>query len=141
MKPTPLFLLGIFLLTTKISVAQSFAWSKATNYALYDTKGAKFFALSVDTLERLPHSTLDFDSVQVFLEGAVAISPQKTPVWMGAYVVSYTYEQKIYKVDVSTYGGFFYDENAKTFFQIADEKQQSWHEFLSSNMNRLLSFK
>jgi hypothetical protein len=130
---------GYFLLTINLCTAQINNWSNKTDWTLYDTKGAKFYNVKVDNLNQLPCRKLNNDSMQVFLNQATVLPSNKIPQWMGAYVVSYTYEHRIRKIDISTYSGFFYDESSQTFFQIDSESQKGWHDYLALKMNDLLS--
>jgi len=130
---------GYVLITLNFCAAQSNNWSDKSEWTLYDTKGAKFYNIKVDTLHQLPHCKLDNDTMKSFLNQATVLPSNKIPAWMGAYVVSYTYQHKTRKIDISTYSGFFYDESLQTFFQIDAEKQKRWHDYLALNMNALLS--
>jgi hypothetical protein len=132
------FILPLFFLVD-VCVAKAQPWNNAINWTLYDLKGTKFYKLPVDSLLQLPHLKLDSVMMGGFLLGATQLPPKKTPAWMGAYVVSYIYQQQIHKVDISTYNGFFYDESSNTFYQIEAEKQKNWHDYLAKSMNSLLS--
>ena len=139
MKTFLLPFLGSIFLSVNLCSAQTNSWSNGSEWTLYDVKGAKFYKLKVDTLSQLPHRKLDDVTMQSFLDGAAALSPNRIPAWMGAYVVSYTDQHVTHKVDISTYSGFFYDESTKAFFQISADKQKSWHDYLAQNMNALLT--
>ncbi|HTQ65780.1 MAG TPA: hypothetical protein VMI12_13345 [Puia sp.] len=55
---------------------------------------------------------------------------EKTSVWMGLYVATYSDEKKnIRKIDISVYGGFFWDENSKSYYEVEDLLKSNWADF------------
>ena len=68
------------------------------------------FGYSVDTLKVFKYRKLNDDSMSVFLKSATPLKEGASPVWMGHYVATCTFQDKEErKVILSVYGGFFYD--------------------------------
>lgn len=125
-----LIILSLFLLSSE-AFSQETDWQKATTWTLYDIKGKSIWKMSLDSLPMFPHKSLNGDSMQFFLAKTVTIPLQKAPVWMGAYPATCMLDHKKRKIDISTYGGFFYDELGKQFYQIPLSVQKDWLNYLS----------
>lgn len=51
---------------------------------------------------------------------------------MGAYVTSCIVDHKMRKIDISSYGGFFYDETDKKYYGIQQQMQKEWLDYLAA---------
>lgn len=121
----------LVLSTTVAGMAQPTVWQKASNWSLYNVGGAKFYRVSLDSLERYRHRHLNDDSMRMYLTQSVDLASDKAPMWMGAYVASCTIEHKKRKIDISSYGGFFYDETDKKYYSVPQNLQKDWLNYLA----------
>src|ERR1700733_10657584 len=122
-----LFTCLLFAIILQSCKGQPIEWSKTKNWKIYQGEGQQVFKYSIDTLKSLKSQTLNQDSVQLFLQQATLIPLERTPVWMGSYVGSYESSNgKIYKVEISTYGGFFYDESTEKYYTIPRGLSAQW---------------
>jgi hypothetical protein len=119
------------LLFSARSFAQGMHWEHATDWTVYNVQNKNIWALPIDSLELFNHKELNSDSMQIFLAKTTAISP-KSPVWMGAYVTTCILDHKKRKIEISTYGGFFYDDSAKQYYQLPLNVQKDWLNYLAN---------
>lgn len=110
--------------------AQTIQWESTHHWKLYSISGGDIFSYSVDTLKNYSYYTLNEDSIQSFLATASILPSDDPPVWMGAHVASYEKNKIIYKIEISQYGGFFYDEKTKQYFQISPQRREEWHAYI-----------
>jgi len=123
----------IFLLLIRCypAAAQTSEFEKSKNWKLYDVAGSNLFKYSVDTLKAFPFYVLNGDSVREFLDGIRELSADDLPVWMGGpQVASYELNGVKYKIDISQYGGFFFDERTRKYFQIKQREIDEWHSYI-----------
>jgi hypothetical protein len=111
--------------------AQSTIWQNASQWTMYSLRGAKFYKISVDSLDRYRNKSLNDDTMRMFLSKSVELPANKAPMWMGAYVVSCAIDHKRRKVDISSYGGFLFDEKDKKFYSIPEDIQKDWLNYLA----------
>lgn len=120
--------------------AQPPIWRKTKNWRVYAVAGQKIFSLSIDSLHALPGRRLDNDSVHFFIAKATIIPKERTPVWMGSYLSSYeTEDGQMRKVEISTYGGFFYDESSGLYYVLPRGLSDEWLDYISNSITRLKS--
>ena len=113
-------------------------WSKSKNWKVYAITGQKIFNLSSDTLQALSRKALDNDSLHYFLSKATIVPKERTPVWMGAYLSSYeTEDGKERKVEISDYGGFFYDESSGLYYALPRSLSDEWLDYISNQITQL----
>jgi hypothetical protein len=121
----------LLLLLSSESWGQKMDWGKSRDWKLYDIHTNKAFAYSSDTLQNFKCIELPQDSMQTFLKELTEISKDDSPVWMGLYVATCKLEDGLLrKIDISVYGGFFYDENSKTYFQLQKIFSDNWLNYL-----------
>jgi hypothetical protein len=115
--------------------AQKVQWSTTKNWKIYKGEGKQIFSYTIDTLKSLKSKILDKDSIQFFLQKSLPIPPEKTPVWMGSYLASYELpDGKTCKVEVSTYGGFFYDQSSGKYYSVPREWSPTWLNYITGNI-------
>ena len=118
--------------------AQPPIWSKTRNWKIYALAGQKIFTLPIDSIRALKNKSLDNNIMQFFLTKAAIIPKERTPVWMGAYLASYeTEDGNIRKVEVSAYGGFFYDESSSLYFLLPHSIRDEWINYISGSITLL----
>ena len=115
-------------------------WAKSRDWKLYDIHTDKAFAYSSDTLQNFKSIELPQDSMQTFLKGLTEISKDDSPVWMGFYVASCKLQDGVLrKIDISVYGGFFYDEKSKVIFKLQKIFSDDWLNYLRDKGTQLQS--
>lgn len=139
MKTTLALLMGI--LFASICRSQQPAWQQSAQWTIYNVHGAKFYKIAADSLDHYTSRPLNDDSMRIFLSHSSIIPSDKAPVWMGAYVTSCTIDHKKRKIDISTYGGFFFDETEKKFYSVSENIQKDWLNYLAGCAGALSSKK
>jgi hypothetical protein len=104
-----------------------------TNWKLYTNPNSKLaFSYPKDSLTKLKNSKLNDDKMQSFLTTVKAIPKERIPVWMGYYVASCEKKEGATQIIViSTYGGFFYDEDLNQYFEISADVRMDWLNYLA----------
>ena len=110
--------------------AQSIPWKSTHNWKVYNISGGNIFSYSADTLKGFSYCMLDEDSMQSFLSTVSILPSDDAPVWMGAHLASYEKNEMMYKVEISQYGGFFYDEKNQQYFQVSPQLREKWHDYI-----------
>ena len=112
--------------------SQNLGWDKTVNWKLYDVHDQKAFLYSLDTLQYFKSIGLDKDKMQMFLQNVTIIQKDNEPVWMGFYVATCKLQDGTFvKIDISMYGGFFYDEKTKTYYQLPSNLKDDWFNYLT----------
>jgi hypothetical protein len=123
----------LFVFSASQLPAQTINWQQTRGWRIYDLHDKKGMRTPIDSLKNFRSIALDDDSVKYFLTDVREIHHGDEPVWMGAIIVSCIDSSAVLrKVDVSVYGGFFYDEQLKKYFQLRDNVKQEWVEYLES---------
>ena len=91
----------------------------------------------VDSLVFLRSRALAGDSVRQFLDSAEALPSGVRPAWMGGFLVTCVFHGEVRKIEVSSYGGFFYDQGSKTYFQLPGEKKDEWFTYLNGCLSAI----
>ena len=121
----------------QISFGQQIRWEHCSDWHLYKTADKRENAFPGDSLYKIKNVSLNADSVKYYLKSAVLWPKDKTMLWMGFFVLSCSDNaKKLHKVDISLYGGFFYDEAGQRYYEIQKEKQDAWLQYLNDNMQR-----
>jgi len=126
-----LLVLSLTVSATIAGIAQPTVWQKASNWTLYNVRGAKFYKVDLDSLERYNRRPLNDDSMRSFLSQSVELPPGKAPMWMGAYVSSCIIDHKKRKIDISSYGGFFFDESNNKFYSLPQNIEKDLLNYLA----------
>jgi hypothetical protein len=110
-------------------------WSNSSHWKIYKGEGMQVFDYSTKTMDTLPHVDFDNDSIQYYLKQATPIPKDHTPLWMGAWLASYeSIDGKTHKVELSSYGVFFYDQASESYYAVPRELSRPWQNFLNSNI-------
>jgi hypothetical protein len=131
---TQLKLICILMITVANGCAvsgQASDWQKATNWIIYNVQGRDVSELPMDSLDQFSHHALNMDSMKTFLRSVTAISPHGA-VWQGVYVTTCVLHNQKRRVDISTYGGFFYDESQQKYFEIPVNLRKEWFDYLGN---------
>ena len=132
----------IFSFITFLAIGTCFSqdinWKETKNWRLYDIHQSNAFDYKLDTLKNFESIALDQDTMQNFLSDVVKWPKDKTSLWMGLYVATCEFpNRKIRKIDISVYGGFFYDEMTRTYYQLPLATRNDWLEYLSVNSAKI----
>lgn len=121
----------LFVLFASNSFSQTINWQPMHDWKVYDLRDKKGMRKPVDSLKYFRGNALDDDSVKYFFNSVAEIIHGDEPVWMGAIILSCIDTSGIFrKIDVSVYGGFFYDEKTRKYFQVRDDVKAEWLEYL-----------
>lgn len=69
----------------------------------------------------------------VFLASVQTLHPQGPVSWMGGYIATCKLDGTIRKEELSNYGGFFFDEKTRAYYQIPAVKSEEWLSFIQQN--------
>lgn len=126
------------LCTLQIAMAQDINWKNTRNWKLYDIHSQAGARYSLDTLQHFRSIGLNSDTLQTFLSGVTAWPADKYSMWMGLYIATCeTEDKKLRKIIISTYGGFFYDQATRRYYQVEPELTSEWLEFLNDAGRRI----
>ena len=134
-------LLVIFIFKITAAHSQVVEWNSCRDWKLYKISTGKALGFSADSLYKLAFIQIDGDSISQYLKQAELLPPDKNYIWMGSYSVSYIQNAKLYKVDISTHGGFFYDEASKKYYQLPLYIRKDWLDWLSDLKRRVNELK
>ena len=127
----------ILIFILQASYSQEIRWEQCSGWHLYKTSDKRENAFPADSLYKIKNIFLNDDSVKYYLKSAASWPKDKTMLWMGFFILSCSDNaKKLHKVDVSLYGGFFFDEVGQRYYEIQKEKQDAWLQYLNDNMQR-----
>ena len=113
-------------------------WKKTKDWRLYYVRSKEAFTYSLDTLKAFKFISLPQDSMISFLKAVTQIPEEKNPVWMGAYVATCQLEDGTsIKIEISQYGGFFYVEKERRYYELAEDVRNNWLSFFTSKWLQL----
>ena len=110
---------------------QSTDWQKTSDWKLYSIHRGGSLQYPVDSLQHFKSVALNPDSMQFFLQKMSVWPKEKTALWMGAFIASYKSGNEMHKLDISTYGGFIFDESSKQYFELPERYRTAWLDFLN----------
>jgi hypothetical protein len=138
------FVICACLIVSSIISSCQVQWAKSSDWTLYAFEGNDPFKASRDSLNNLDTLILSQDSMDIYLVSAEISHPKAALIWMGGYIATCKLNGEIRKVEISNYGGFFYDEESKAYYHVASDKIESWNSYLQQsflNLARKLSTK
>ncbi len=125
----------ICLLYSWNSFSQVPDWRKTTDWRKYDFYKSNAFDYPIDSLYSYQYIALDDNKMRSLLADAKPLNiPSKNVYWMGLYVVTYMLDNRPGKMEVSMYGGFFYDDISKKYYQVDSTKKFEWLDYFSNTM-------
>ena len=132
-------LIIVNLLALHAVPAQEINWKHVRNWKLYDIHNQAGMRYPLDTLQHFKSLYLNKDTMQTFCDNIIAWPKEEYSMWMGLYVATCeTEDQKVRKIVISTYGGFFYDPEARRYYQVPAEMTKQWLEFLNDSSKRIM---
>ena len=117
------------LLSSIISSCQ-IRWAKTTEWKLYAFEGNDQFKVPIDSLYNLDTLMLNQDSMASYLMSAEIKHPTAPTVWLGGYIATCRLNGTVRKVEISNYGGFFFDEKTKAYYHVTADKIEFWNSYL-----------
>lgn len=130
------FLVLITFLSTFNATAQM-DWGKSSHWRIYKVPEPMIFKIPADSLAQVNGQPLQNDSVIIYI-GTSTILPDSTrPVWMGGWLASYEFGGQIRKIEISSYGAFFYDQTSNRFYQIPIGLQDEWMTYIHQKLSLL----
>jgi hypothetical protein len=130
----------IVFMSMGTAFAQELDWQKANNWKIYSINQFAVFNYPPDTLKNFRSVDLNDDTIKSFLIKVRKLSKEESPVWMGLYFLTcQILNEPVRKVEVSVYGGFFYDEFTKTYYELPEEIRGSWLDYLSINYKKTVT--
>jgi hypothetical protein len=134
------FVFIFFILIVQFCFSQQIHWEKTKNWKLYDIHDDNAFRYSIDTLRNFKSLKLDEMAIHDFLKQAVSWPKEKNSLWMGLYVTTCEIQNgETRKIDVSVYGGFFYDEKEKVYYALPPELKEDWLQYFHESAVNLSS--
>jgi hypothetical protein len=111
--------------------AQQINWTLSNHWKIYSIRSGNALGFSVDSLTGFKSTNLEDSKMRYFLSQAISWPRDKYAVWMGLYVATYNIGDSITrKIDISTYGGFFYDEGTKSYYEVPVSIKNEWITYL-----------
>jgi len=126
----------MLILTTTLAGAQV-SWKETTDWKIYNPGRLNIFTVPIDSLVYLRSRNLPTDSVRQFLDSVKALPSSVRPAWMGGFLATYIFHGDLRKIEVSSYGGFFYDQRSKIYFQLPAEKKDEWFSYLNNCLSAI----
>ena len=94
--------------------------------------------MPIDSLSSLDTIQLNSDTVKSYLSSLELIHPKAPVAWMGGYIATCKIDGIRRKIELSNYGGFFYDEKTNAFYRVSRDKIDSWVDYLQTSYLSLL---
>lgn len=92
----------------------------------------------MDTLINFQSIDLSNQTMHAFMSNVTEWPKEKYSVWMGLYIATCEMEDKKFrKIIISNYGGFFYDQLTKRYYELPTELKTQWLEFLIDSMKKI----
>jgi hypothetical protein len=137
MKP---FLIVCLLFFVLVSCGQV-QWNQSSDWTIYKIQVHDIFKVPIDSLNSPDTLHLNKDTIESYLSSLELIHPKGPITWMGGYIATCKIDGIRRKIELSNYGGFFYDENTNEFYRVSKEKIDSWVDFLQNSYLTLLKRK
>jgi hypothetical protein len=115
-------------------------WEQSSNWTLYQYEGNRVFKVPIDSLKFIKSFALNNDSMAGFLKSVTPLN-KKNLAWMGGYITTCRIDGIIRKVEISNYGGFFYDQLTGMSYQLPTEKIDAWLDFLQNSYITMINKK
>jgi len=133
-----LALVIVLLIFINNCFSQDIKWQETKKWKLYNIQEFAVFNYPLDTLKNFTSITLDKDLIQTFLTTSVKLPKDEYSVWMGLYFATCEFpEGKVRKIEISVFGGFFYDEITKSYYQLPLKIRNDWIDYISVNFKKI----
>jgi hypothetical protein len=126
-------ILIISLLLSAFFASCQIQWGQSSNWTLYKCEGYRVFAIPIDSLKSYDSSPFNQDSIAYFVKSAKVFNTKASLAWMGGYVATCKLDGALRKVEISNYGGYFYDEKTSAYYKLPIEKIDAWLSFIQDS--------
>lgn len=128
----------IMLSVIQICYGQDVIWKNSKNWKLYNIINKNGFTYSIDTIMSFQSIELSNQMMNTFMNDVSEWPIEKYSLWMGLYIATCEMEdKKIRKIIISNYGGFFYDQLTKRYYELPSELKDQWLSFLNDSMKKI----
>jgi hypothetical protein len=125
--------LAILTSITFLNSRSQVIWKETKDWKIYNVNSRSMIRIGLDSLSKLRSYRLNPDTVQAFLHSVIEIPKDTTPTaWMGGVLATCSYHGKIRKVQISSYGGWFFDQETKTYFEVPKDQATEWYSYVSN---------
>jgi hypothetical protein len=111
-------------------------WKESSVWDIYNIADRLILSVPVDSLSNCSHRNLDLDTMQNFMALATKFGDSVRPMWMGGFLLSYEYKGKMFEMQISSYGGFFFDQRLNHYYVVPKHVAER----LLAYLNRKLTF-
>lgn len=112
-------------------------WGKTTHWKIYKVPGPIIFQIPIDSLTRLNSQALRKDSILMYIGNSKILPDSIKPVWMGGWVATYELSGEVHKIQISAYGGFFYDQTSGRYYEIPMEMRDEWMTYINQALSSM----
>lgn len=124
-----IIMLSLFWTTVN---GQNINWQKTSNWKIYKIQDNRSFIYTLDTLQNFTSIRVNDKEMQLLVQGIADLNQKESPLWMGNYVLSFDYPNGVsHKIEVSTYGGFLYEDAAKKYYFVPENNRRQLQDFMS----------
>jgi hypothetical protein len=130
------FLAFIIVFSTSNAVAQV-DWGKSSHWKIYKVPEPLIFKVPIDSLAQVNSQTLQQDSMMMYIGPSTILPDSVKPIWMGGWLATYEFSSQEHKIEISSYGAFFYDQSSNRFYQIPRELKEEWMTYIHQKLSLL----
>ena len=130
-------ILILLLLSGTLNTVAQIDWSKTSHWKVYKIPEPLIFKVRIYSLSQLTCHPISQDSVVGYLSTSRILPNSISPVWMGGWVATYEYKSQVHKIQISAYGGFFYDQSSGRFYEIPIGLRDEWMTYINQILSSL----
>ncbi len=112
-------------------------WGKSSHWKIYKVPEPIMFKIPIDSLPQTNSQTLRKDSILIYIGSSTILPDSIKPVWMGGWLATYEFSGQEHKIEISSYGAFFYDQSTNRFYQIPMELKEDWMTYIHQKLSLL----
>src|SRR5579863_4276764 len=112
-------------------------WGKSSHWKIYKVPEPIMFKIPIDSLPQTNSQTLRKDSILIYIGSSTILPDSIKPVWMGGWLATYEFSGQIRKIEISSYGAFFYDQSSNRFYQIPIGLKEEWMTYIHQKLSLL----
>ena len=113
--------------------SQMINWQKTKGWKLFNYFRFEALHLPLDSLKQYQSVYLNDSQIRRMLKSADSMKgPTKNIQWMGLFTVTYQYQNTMRKMEISQYGGFFFDDTTKTYYELDGNDRYEWQNYFAN---------